>query len=140
MPNKTLPNNKSVTAVFEAFADESQYKDCLKLTQLFSKTLQENPVVWGDRMIGFGSYEYQYKTGRKGTWFLSGFAPRKQAISLYLMCDLDYESLPFENLGVYKKGKGCLYIKRLEDVDQKKLKILIKTAADLTRKMWSIDG
>lgn len=140
MSNKTQPTNTLVTSVLKSITDDTQRKDCQRLTQLFRKTLNEKPVVWGDHIIGYGSYDYKYKSGRKGTWFLSGFAPRKHAITLYLMCDLEHELLPFENLGTYKKGKGCLYIKQLEDVDMGKLKNLIKTAAELTKKMWSIDG
>lgn len=135
MSNKTQPTNTSVTSVLESITDDSQRTDCQQLLLLFRETLNEKPVVWGENIIGYGSYDYKYKSGRKGTWFLSGFAPRKQAITLYLMCDLEHEWLPFENLGTYKKGKGCLYIKKLEDVDLGKLKNLIKTAAELTKKM-----
>jgi len=140
MSNKTQPTNTSVTSVLESITDDSQRTDCQQLLLLFRETLNEKPVVWGENIIGYGSYDYKYKSGRKGTWFLSGFAPRKQAITLYLMCDLEHKWLPFENLGTYKKGKGCLYIKKLEDINLDKLKNLIKTAAELTKKMWSIDG
>jgi hypothetical protein len=139
MPNKTQPTNKTVLSVFQSISEKTQRHDCQKLLELYKKTLYETPIIWGDCIIGFGQYEYQYRSGRRGTWFVSGFAPRKHTLTLYLMCDLEHKMLPFEGLGIYKKGKGCLYIKKLEDVDLEKLKKLILAAAKLTREMWFTD-
>ena len=139
MPNKTQPTNKTVLSVFQSISENTQRQDCQKLLELYKKALRETPVVWGDRIICFGQYEYQYRSGRKGTWFVSGFAARKHTLTLYLMFDLEHKMLPFEGLGTYKKGKGCLYVKKLEDVNLEKLETLISTAAKLTLEMWSTD-
>lgn len=84
--------------------------------------------MWGTSIVGFGEYHYKYKTGREGDWFVCGFSPRKNALSIYLMCDLSQLSL--EGLGKHKKGKGCLYIKKLEDIDFQVLERIVKTSIE----------
>jgi hypothetical protein len=91
-------------------------------------------VLWGTSIIGFGDYHYKYGSGREGDWFLTGFSPRKNALTLYLMCDISHEFIDFSTLGKHKKGKGCLYIKRLDDVDLKALENIIKTSISHTVK------
>ena len=87
------------------------------------------PKMWGPSMVGFGDYHYKYASGREGDWFLTGFSPRKEALTLYLMAGFTkYDSL-MKKLGKYKTGKSCLYIKSLEDVDMKVLKQLILESA-----------
>jgi hypothetical protein len=84
------------------------------------------PAMWGDSIVGFGSYRYKYASGREGEWPLVGFSPRKQNLTLYIMSGFTrYDSL-VENLGKYKSGKSCLYIKKLEDVDRVSLEELIR--------------
>ena len=85
----------------------------------------EPPALWGTSMVGFGSYSYTYASGRSGEWFAVGFAPRKQALTLYLMDGFgDYEEL-LARLGPHKTGKSCLHVKRLDDVDEAVLRELI---------------
>lgn len=93
-------------------------------------------VMWGNSIVGFGNYHYKYKSGREGDWFFTGFAPRKKVLTLYLMCELNPDELPLENLGKYKKGKGCLYIKKLADINQKQLANLIKKAILITQERY----
>jgi len=82
--------------------------------------------MWGDSIVGFGSYHYCYDSGREGDWFLTGFSPRKQALTLYIMSGFKrYETL-MRKLGKHKTGKSCLYIKTLADIDLKVLKELIE--------------
>jgi hypothetical protein len=82
--------------------------------------------MWGDSIIGFGSYHYEYASGREGDWFLTGFSPRKQNLTLYLMSGFEeYDNL-LKNLGKFKTGKSCLYIKKIEDVDLQTLTELVK--------------
>lgn len=91
-----------------------------------------DPVLWGETIIGFGTYHYKYASGREGDWFLAGFAPRKSALTIYLYCDLDHKELSFDNLGKHKRGKGCLYIKKLSDIDLNVLKNIVRKAVALT--------
>jgi uncharacterized protein YdhG (YjbR/CyaY superfamily) len=83
--------------------------------------------MWGNSIIGFGDYHYKYASGREGDWFLTGFSPRKQSLTLYMMSYLEKHENILKRLGKYKTGKGCLYINKLEDVDMKVLKELITT-------------
>jgi hypothetical protein len=86
----------------------------------------DEPAMWGTSIIGFGSYRYKYASGREGEWFLTGFSPRKQNLTLYIMSGFDnYDSLLSE-LGKYKTGKSCLYINKLDDVDMQTLRDLIE--------------
>jgi hypothetical protein len=85
--------------------------------------------MWGTNIIGFGSYRYKYASGRDGEWFLTGFAPRKKNLTLYIMSGFDdYEAL-LSDLGKYKTGKACLYINKLDDVDPGVLRKLVKESA-----------
>ena len=90
--------------------------------------------MWGTSIVGFGSYHYKYASGREGDWFLTGFSPRKQSLTLYIMPGFDrYESL-LGNLGKYKTGKSCLYINKLEDVDRTILQEIIKQSVNHLKK------
>jgi len=94
------------------------------------KITGEEPVMWGSSIIGFGNYTYKYASGREGDWMLTGFSPRKQALTLYIMSGFDaYEGL-LGKLGKFKTGKSCLYVKKMEDVDQDVLEELVKQSVD----------
>jgi hypothetical protein len=122
---KTKVNDQSVTAFLEANADEKRRKDCFTVLEMMKRATGAEPKMWGDSIVGFGSYHYKYASGQEGDWLLTGFSPRKQALTLYLMSGFtDFEDL-LSRLGKYKTGKGCLYIKKLEDVDQTVLQELI---------------
>jgi hypothetical protein len=82
--------------------------------------------MWGTSIIGFGDHHYVYESGREGDWFIAGFSPRVQNLTLYMMGGFDQELM--KKLGKYKTGKGCLYINKLEDVDTKVLNKLITTS------------
>lgn len=130
--NKTQPTKSNVTAFLEALSPPQKRDDCKAVATLMQEITGEKPVLWGKSIIGFGNYNYKYASGREGNWFITGFSPRKNAITLYLFCDLDHPALALDKLGTYKRGKGCLYIKKLTDVDLKVLKGLIKKAIVLT--------
>ena len=135
--NKTQSTGDSVSDFLESLGDPQQRLDSYTLLGIMSDLSQSKPVMWGESgkssIIGFGSYHYKYKSGREGDWFLVGFAPRKQSLSIYLSCDLSSEKLGFEGLGHYKKGKGCLYIKRLSQVNMAVLQELIRQAIQATQ-------
>lgn len=115
--NKTQPTKQSVKDFIEAIEDESKKKDCLYLLHFFEEISQSSPVLWGDSLVGFGSYHYTYASGREGDWFLVGFSPRKAGISLYVYQDTEKNKNLVTSLGKYKIGKSCITIKRLQDID-----------------------
>ena len=132
--NKTKPTTRSVELFLDDLIPEQRKKDSWTLYLLMEKITGSQGVLWGTSIIGFGDYHYKYASGREGDWFLTGFSPRKNALTLYLMCDISHESIDFSTLGKHKKGKGCLYIKKLDDVDLKALENIIKTSISLTVK------
>ena len=112
---------------------EQKRADALAILEMMEAITGEDAVMWGDTIIGFGNYHYRYASGREGDWFLTGFSPRKQTITLYLKIGYEdaYKAL-MQNLGKYKTGKSCLYIKKLADVDEATLRELIKLSAEDT--------
>jgi len=123
--NKTKPTKLSVAAYIDALTDETKRADAKALVKLMQSATGEKPKMWGPSIVGFGSYHYTYESGREGDMPLVGFSPRKAATVLYgLRGSSDAEAL-FAKLGKYTTGKGCLYIKRLADVDQKVLQTLV---------------
>jgi hypothetical protein len=122
---KTRPNEKSVEE-FLAAVDPGRQEDCRALVELMREVTGEEPVMWGPSIIGFGSYHYRYASGREGDWFLTGFSPRKRDLTLYIMAGFSkYEEL-LARLGKHKKGKSCLYVKKLADVDPAVLRELVE--------------
>lgn len=124
---KTLVNDDSVEDYINSVEDEAKKMDSLKILEMYKKATNEIPKMWGDSMIGFGQYHYKSERSRQeGDWPLAAFAPRKQNLTLYIMPGFnDYSDL-LSRLGKHKISVGCLYIKKLEDVDLKVLDQLIK--------------
>ena len=135
--NKTQKTNENVALFLSSVEEEQKREDCHSLLEMMQEITQAPPNMWGTSIVGFGEYHYKYKSGREGDWFLTGFAPRKQALTLYLMCDLSHDGLDFDGLGKYKKGKGCLNIKRLSDVDKDVLKRIIKDSIKIIEQKYS---
>ena len=94
----------------------------------------ETPRLWGDSIVGFGSYHYAYASGREGDWFVTGFSPRKQNLTLYAAGGFEPHTALLAKLGKHKLGKGCLYINKLQDVDQEVLRALMTTVEDEAQK------
>ena len=127
---KTRPTDDSVMKFLNEVGDEKKREDSFKILDLMREVTGEEPRMWGSSIVGFGSYHYKYASGREGDWFVTGFSPRKQSLTLYIMAGFaEYDEL-LENLGKYTTGKACLYIKKLEDVDMPTLKKLVKFSAD----------
>ena len=123
---KTKLNNASVNLFLESVENQQRRDDAFKICDIMSVITKEEAKMWGDSIVGFGTYHYVYKSGTEGDWMQVGFSPRKTAMTLYIMSGFTaYEGL-MQNLGKYKIGKSCLYIKKLEDVDLKILKKLIR--------------
>jgi len=135
--NKTQKTNENVRLFLSSVAEEQKREDSYTLLNLMGQITQAKPHLWGTSIVGFGEYHYKYKTGREGDWFLTGFAPRKQALTLYLMCDLSHDGLDFTGLGKYKLGKGCLYIKRLSDINLAVLKKIIQDSIRIIEEKYT---
>lgn len=122
---KTQPTDRSVEAFINTIADDKKRQDAAAILALMQEVTGEAPTMWGDSIVGFGSYHYRYASGREGDWFTVGFSPRKRNLTLYIMAGFeDYEAL-LEKLGKHKTGKACLYINKLEDIDLATLRELI---------------
>lgn len=126
--NKTKPTAKSVPEFLDRIEDPGRKADCLSIAALMERVCRAKPRMWGDSIVGFGDYRYKYASGREGDWFLAGFSPRKQYLTVYVMGYLEHYTDLLEGLGRYKHGKGCLYIKRLSDIDMNVLENLISTS------------
>lgn len=131
---KTKQNDASVNAFLETIADERARQDCATLVDIMKGATKAEPKMWGPSIVGFGTHRYKYESGREGDWFLVGFSPRKQALTLYLMPGVGQFGDLLAKLGKYKTGKGCLYVKRLEDVHLPTLEKLVKQSVDYVRK------
>ncbi|QDU38689.1 hypothetical protein Mal4_30190 [Maioricimonas rarisocia] len=133
---KTQKTTASVEAFLRSIDDEQRRKDCRAVVKLMRQVTGEKPAMWRDAIIGFGSYHYRYASGREGDWMLIGVSPRKQALSIYLMCEVEAAQKLLNRLGKYKMGKSCLYVKKLEDIDLEVLEELIRHSIAETRRMY----
>ena len=135
--NKTIPNSASVDGFLYKISQPQKKEDAIFLLEMMKEITGEIPVMWGPSIIGFGSYHYKYASGREGDMMLTGFSPRKQNFSLYIMAGFErYETL-LEKLGKHGKGKSCLYIKRLADIDIDVLKALITSSYNYFNKKYN---
>ena len=125
---KTKVNDASVKDFLNSTEDEQIRKDCFEISKMMESITKAKPKMWGATIVGFGSYHYVGKSGREGDWMLTGFSPRKQNLTLYLMAGFDSEKELLKKLGKHKTTMGCLYIKKLDDVDKKVLKALITSS------------
>lgn len=114
---KTKENNADVYGFINSFANtEQKIKDSLELVRIMREITGEEPKMWGPSIIGFGKYHYQYKSGHEGDAPLLGFSPRKAAISLYVYSDTEKSRSLLNEFGKFKKGKACIYVKKLADI------------------------
>lgn len=131
--NKTKPTTSGVAAFIEALPDPARREDAKVLAKLMQAVTGEKPKMWGPTIIGFGTKHYIYESGREGDVPIAGFSPRKAATVLYGAIGFEGAAALLENLGKYTTGKGCLYIKKLSDVDPKVLRQLIVQAVRAKR-------
>ena len=124
--NKTVPTNQSVEQFLDAITDERKRQDSLTILELMRQVTGMEPKMWGSSIVGFGSYHYKYPSGREGDTILAGFSPRKQNLTVYNMGGFEQYNDLLKKLGKHTIGGGCLYIKRLDDVDLSTLKSLIE--------------
>ena len=127
---KTKPNDQSVEGFLNQVPDEKKRQDSFAILELMKQVTGNEPIMWGDSIVGFGTYKYKYASGREGEWPITGFSPRKQNLTLYIMSGFDeYDDL-LNKLGKHSTGKSCLYIKKLEDVDQDVLRDLVSKSVE----------
>ena len=126
--NKTKPSGASVDSYFATITDESRRKDCEALAKLLSEASKQPPKMWGPSIVGFGIRRYRYASGREGETCLVGFSSRKGDITIYGLGESLRSEDVAETLGKYKTVKGCLYVRRLSDIDTKELARLARAA------------
>jgi hypothetical protein len=134
---KTKLNDDSVEEFLNTVEDEQKRKDSFTLLNMMEEITGEPAKMWGDAIVGFGSYHYVYASGREGDWMLTGFSPRKANISVYLMAGFDKFGDELNALGKHKSSKGCLYVKKLSDIDEKVLRKMIKKSNAIMKKRYS---
>lgn len=122
---KTQPNDGDVEQFLHSVDNKRRKQDSLVMLDVMKEVTGKEPKMWGGSIIGFGSYHYKYESGREGDWFLTGFSPRKQSLTLYIMPGFEKYDELMGKLGKYKTGKSCLYINKLDDVDMDVLKQLV---------------
>ena len=126
---KTKPTTLSVEDFVKAIDDPRRREDCLTLIALMKEATKCEPKMWGSSIVGFGDHHYRYESGHEGDTFILGFSPRKDALTVYMCAGIERFRQTLDQLGKHKTGKGCLYIRRLEDVDESVLATLLKKAA-----------
>lgn len=133
---KTQQNASGVTAFLNSLEDPRQRADARRLSAMMRAATGSRPKMWGDSIVGFGSYHYKYASGREGDWPLVAYSPRKQNLSIYIMPGFDRYDALLERLGKFKTGKSCLYVKRLADVDEAVLDRLIRESVVCMQKKY----
>ena len=123
---KTTPTQASVDAYIDAVEDAQKRADCRAVAAMMAEVTGAPARMWGPSIVGFGSYHYRYASGREGDFMETGFAPRKRAITLYIMAGFSEYGDLLAKLGKHDTGKSCLYVKRLADVDQAVLREMVE--------------
>lgn len=132
--NKTQKTGASVEDFINSVENKRRREDGFTLLRVMEEVTGEDAEMWGPSIIGFGDYHYKYESGREGDFFLTGFSPRKQSLSLYIMAGFEeYEPL-LASLGKHRKGASCLYINKLADVDMEVLRELIEKSVEQAKK------
>ncbi|HTH57155.1 MAG TPA: DUF1801 domain-containing protein [Cyclobacteriaceae bacterium] len=134
--NKTTATVKSVDRFISTLDDETKRDDTYELIKIYKSVTGEDAKMWGPSIIGFGSYHYKYESGHEGDMCLAGFSPRKSAFALYIM-NFDGKEALLKKLGKHKPSKGCVYIKKLADIDTAVLKKMIEASVKHTKKKYA---
>ena len=134
--NKTTQNASLVEDFINSVESEQKRKDSWDMIALMKKITGSEPRMWGSSLVGFGSYHYKYESGREGDFFITGFSPRKAAFTVYIMPGFSEYADLMEQLGPYKTGKSCLYIKNLDVVDLGILEQIISKSVEDMRERY----
>jgi len=136
---KTKKNRRSVKAFIDSVEDERRRKDCREVMTMMRKVTGKQPKMWGDAIVGFGSYHYKYASGREGEFFITGLSPRKQNLTIYIMPGFSKYGSLMKKLGKHKTGKSCLYVKTLEDIDRGILAELVEKSVLHMRQQYECE-
>ena len=134
--NKTKPTQLKVSDFIAGIEDKVKRDDCRELMKLMAKITGNRAKMWGAAIVGFGKYHYKYESGREGDFFLTGFSPRKQALSIYIVSGFSINPELMEKLGKFKTGKSCLYVKKLDDIDRSVLAQLVEESVAYMREKY----
>ena len=137
---KTKRNRKSAKKFLDGVKDAGRREDARKVMAMMEEVTRAKPEMWGDNIVGFGTYRYEYESGRSGEWFLTGFAPRKANLTLYIMSGFSRYQELLGKLGKHKAGRSCLYINHLDDVDMSVLRRLVKESVAHVRRREKAQG
>ena len=127
---KTKLTDASVKDFLDGIADERKRQDSYAILAMMQEVTGVEAKMWGDSIVGFGSYHYKYASGREADWMLVGFSPRKQNLTLYIMSGFEQYDQLLQRLGKHSTAKSCLYIKRLADVDLTVLRELVELSVE----------
>ena len=133
---KTKPHDGDVEKFLNSVEHDKRREDSLAMLEVMKEVTGEPPRMWGPSIVGFGTYHYKYESGREGDWMLTGFSPRKQSLTLYIMSGFSHYEELLQKLGKHKTGKSCLYINKLEDVDLSALKEMIRESVKMMKKKY----
>ncbi|MDJ0711728.1 MAG: DUF1801 domain-containing protein [Woeseiaceae bacterium] len=134
--NKTKKTGASVTEFVKSIEDPRMRADARKVASMMRRITGKRAKMWGPSIVGYGTYHYKYDSGREGDFMVTGYSPRKQALTVYIIPGFSKFSPLMKKLGKYKTGKSCLYIRRLSDVDEKVLEKLIEGSVREMRKKY----
>jgi hypothetical protein len=135
--SKTVATAASVDTFINAIEDPHKRQDSQDMIALMRQVTGHEPRMWGSSLVGFGSYHYRYASGREGEFFLTGFAPRKSALTIYVMPGFDRYEKFMKNLGPHKTGKSCLYVKSLDAIDRDVLEEIISDSVAHMREKYA---
>jgi len=131
---KTKKTEASVEDFLNKIKDQETRQDCFAIAKMMKQVTRSEPKMWGTSIVGFGSRHLKYASGRELDWMLTGFSPRKANITLYILGGFEKQADLLKKLGKHSTGKGCLYIKKLKDVDTKVLKDLVNESVQSVEK------
>lgn len=134
--NKTVETDTGVEDFINAVEQEQKRKDSWDLIALMKDITGSEPKMWGSSLVGFGQYHYKYQSGREGDFFITGFSPRKAALTVYIMPGFDGYKEQMEMLGPHRTGKSCLYLRNLNAVDRSVLEEIIRDSVEVMRKRY----
>lgn len=137
--NKTVETDASVETFIDSVEDEQKKKDSWDLVEMMTRITGKPPRMWGSSLVGFGRYHYRYASGREGDFFITGFSPRKTALTVYVMPGFDDYTGQLDKLGPYKTGKSCLYLKNLDTVDREVLESIIADSVEVMRSRYECE-
>ncbi|GGC85557.1 DUF1801 domain-containing protein [Undibacterium terreum] len=133
---KTRPTDQSIDEFLARISEEGRRNDCVKIAELMQHATGAPPVIWGSSIVGFGSYRLRYDSGKEADWPLIAFSPRKNDLTLYIMPGFQHYEALLAQLGKFKTGKSCLYLKKLSDINLDVLASLIGESVQHMRKKW----